>query len=161
MNSRLNDFLHHLKFERNYSPLTIDAYQRDLNGFYAFLQGKDKTLAASTPQDIKLWLKKLHSQLHSAGNVKKEISELFSLMINHHFEQKKVKNPSCKLKMEKLALTTYEKKILDAHLINLESFVENIKRDKKRTPPKTKEQNVILWGMGNYASIIRDGLYAG
>lgn len=103
MNSRLNDFLHHLKFERNYSPLTIDAYQRDLNGFYAFLQGKDKTLAASTPQDIKLWLKKLHSQGINPKSIQRKLSTVKSFFRYLLSNDIITKDPSYAIKAPKAA----------------------------------------------------------
>ncbi len=78
MSSELNNFLHHLKFERNYSDLTIDAYQRDLHGFDVFLQSKDKALSESSSQEIKLWLKTLHSQGISPKSIQRKLSAVKS-----------------------------------------------------------------------------------
>ena len=41
MNQQLYDFLEHLNYEKNYSPRTIDSYQRDIEKFYNFLLHED------------------------------------------------------------------------------------------------------------------------
>ncbi|WP_440683871.1 tyrosine recombinase XerC [Cysteiniphilum halobium] len=103
MTQELSDFLHHLKFERNYSDLTIDAYQRDLNRFYAFLHNKDKKLVTSTPQDIKLWLKTLHSQGISPKSIQRKLSAIksfFRYLLNNEIM---TEDPSYAIKAPKAA----------------------------------------------------------
>ena len=78
MNQALNAFLHHLKFERNYATLTTEAYARDLSVFCTFLQNKNNTLTQTTAQDIKLWLKTLHSQGLSAKSIQRKLSAVKS-----------------------------------------------------------------------------------
>ncbi|MCR4880060.1 MAG: tyrosine recombinase XerC [Bacilli bacterium] len=41
MNKQLRDFLYHLETDRNYSPKTIENYQRDIEKFYRFLLEED------------------------------------------------------------------------------------------------------------------------
>lgn len=41
MNKYEAEFLDHLQYERNYSPMTIDSYRRDIDKFCAFLVSED------------------------------------------------------------------------------------------------------------------------
>lgn len=41
MNKQILDFLDYLQLERNYSPLTVDSYARDIEKFYRFLLKED------------------------------------------------------------------------------------------------------------------------
>ena len=41
MNKYEAEFLNHLSFDRNYSPMTIDSYRRDIDKFCAFLSKED------------------------------------------------------------------------------------------------------------------------
>lgn len=103
MDQHLSAFLSHLKFERNYADLTISAYQRDLLSFCAFLSKKNQSLSQSTNQEIKLWLKTLHSQGISAKSIQRKLSALKSCF--HYFITNEVINddPSCGIKAPKAA----------------------------------------------------------
>jgi len=99
-------------------------------------------------------------QKNSDKNIKEEINELLSSHVNYYFAQGKSEKVSLSLK--KISLTSSEEKLLQAHLINLNSFVNNIEMDqKKRTNAnKTYRQTVLFWGHSQYSKLVEETLAA-
>ena len=76
----IHSFLTYLTIERRYSPLTVDAYQRDLFEFCAFLHVDPEQLQPNdvTDDDIKEWLISLLDNNISPRSVRRKLSSLRS-----------------------------------------------------------------------------------
>ncbi len=79
--SHIEKFLEYIAVEKKYSPLTVDGYRRDLEGFCAFL-GVDKENfdpTAVDDADVKQWIVYLIDVRHQKPrSVRREISGLHS-----------------------------------------------------------------------------------
>jgi integrase/recombinase XerC len=56
MNRAEKEYLDYLQYQRLYSPLTIKAYTRDLDSFFAYLSGEGVDFATVSPQVIRNYL---------------------------------------------------------------------------------------------------------
>ena len=76
----LQGFLNYLEFERRYSPLTLNAYHKDLEQFFLFLESDyDIHMEASiTDQMIRSWLAHLMDKGLSSKSVNRKISSIKS-----------------------------------------------------------------------------------
>ena len=74
--------------------------------------------------------------------------------INMYFEEEKTEKLSLALK--KVSLTSAEEKLLQAHLVNLNSFVKNIEMDqgRRRRSDKTYKKTVLFWGHSQYSKLV-------
>jgi integrase/recombinase XerD len=81
MNIRLQQFLHHLKFERGYSPNTLIAYERDLLQFKAYLEGLGgPTIETLTPEELDDFVEVLQGQGHKSATVARKVASLRALL---------------------------------------------------------------------------------
>ncbi len=77
MNTQLQQFLHHLKFERGYSPNTLEAYERDLLQFQAFLEDVGvPTLQMVTPAELDNFIESLQARGHKSATVARKVAAL-------------------------------------------------------------------------------------
>jgi integrase/recombinase XerD len=77
MNKQLQQFLHHLKFERGYSPNTLVAYERDLLQFKAFLEGLGgPTIVSLGPEELDDFVEALQVQGHKSATVARKVASL-------------------------------------------------------------------------------------
>ncbi|MCD6415349.1 MAG: tyrosine recombinase XerC [Planctomycetes bacterium] len=60
MNEVVDQFLHRLSVERNYSVNTVRAYAGDLAEFAGFLQGRDRRVQDADVRDVRAFLATLH-----------------------------------------------------------------------------------------------------
>lgn len=76
----LQGFLNYLEFERRYSPLTLNAYHKDLEQFFLFLESdyEIKMEASITDQMIRSWLAHLMDKGLSSKSVNRKISSIKS-----------------------------------------------------------------------------------
>jgi preprotein translocase subunit SecF len=101
--------------------------------------------------------------INSKNSIKEEVKEMFTTMVNGHFEEAKFNDSkSFEIKVQKLSLTNDEQKILNAHLVNLESFFNSVKKNRTLNPIKEKtcEQKVVIWGLSQYSDLINGALSA-
>jgi len=71
-------FLSYLKHEKNYSDLTIKAYQTDLKSFESFLQDQHKSFTEVQTKDIRHWLMHLSDKKLSERTINRKIATLKS-----------------------------------------------------------------------------------
>lgn len=75
-----DSFLDYLRYERNYSPRTVQCYQDDLNAFEEFCKSLDEQLAwECVDQDvIRQWMVSMMEQGHKETSVNRRLSALRS-----------------------------------------------------------------------------------
>ncbi len=80
MNAAINNFLHYIRLELNLSPLTVDAYEGDLQQWEQFLTGGNEELdvASVTTSDIRAWLVQLSKHGHSQRTLRRKVQALRS-----------------------------------------------------------------------------------
>lgn len=100
------------------------------------------------------------STINAPVNLKEEAREIFNSLVNQYFTQEVQK--TSELKIQKMWLTVDEEKVLNSHLINLESFFKSVKQSRKTKPvaEKTCEQRVVVWATTNYSELITGALRA-
>jgi integrase/recombinase XerD len=91
MDSLLQQFLHHLKYERGYAPNTLAAYERDLSQFHTYLEevqlatsATQATLNATeehnvafdelTPEDLEGYLSALQTRDYKSATVARKVA---------------------------------------------------------------------------------------
>lgn len=75
----LNQFLDYLKYELNRSPLTLDAYKRDISQFCEWISPNDPEgtdFASVTSSDIRTWLASLARSGEKARTLRRKIISL-------------------------------------------------------------------------------------
>jgi integrase/recombinase XerC len=75
----IEQFIQYLQFEKRFSPLTVTAYQKDLNQFLVFLAISESELLTVTHQQVRSWMVKLMDQGNEAKTINRKISSLRSL----------------------------------------------------------------------------------
>lgn len=74
----LEDFIHYLRFEKRFSPYTVNAYQKDLDQFLVFLNQSDTEFGNVTYQHVRAWIVDLMDQGNEARTINRKISSLRS-----------------------------------------------------------------------------------
>jgi integrase/recombinase XerD len=71
----IREFLHHLNFERGYSPHTLAAYERDLLQFQTFLDELGSPAAEDlTPEDLEGYIALLQAQDYKSSTVARKVA---------------------------------------------------------------------------------------
>ncbi|MEG2457960.1 MAG: site-specific integrase, partial [Bacilli bacterium] len=73
----INNFLDYIKFEKNYSELTIKSYKQDLESFVSFLSNKEITSIKN--EDIKEYINYISKKGLSSSSISRNISSIKSL----------------------------------------------------------------------------------
>ncbi len=71
-------FLDYLIKEKNYSPLTLKAYQKDLSDFEIFLKNNNQNFTSADSKHIRLWLSTLTEQQLADKTINRKIAALKS-----------------------------------------------------------------------------------
>ena len=115
MNKDLENFIKYLNTELNYSILTIDNYQRDINAFFEYLNNFNIKYNAITKQDVINYLKFLDECKLSNATISRHLSSLrtfYNYLVNHNIIKtnpfNRVSNPK---KEKKLPTYLYEDEI--------------------------------------------------
>lgn len=76
----INEFLHYLKFEKNYAANTLLAYQQDLTQFFDFQQQNfpAKNILALQPDDLELYVLQLDQTQQKRDSISRHVSVLRS-----------------------------------------------------------------------------------
>ncbi|HEY1063476.1 MAG TPA: tyrosine-type recombinase/integrase [Daejeonella sp.] len=74
----IEQFIQYLQFEKRFSPLTVIAYQKDLNQFLVFLALSESELLIVTHQQVRSWMVALMDQGNEAKTINRKISSLRS-----------------------------------------------------------------------------------
>ena len=80
LDPNIQAFIDYLQFERRYSPLTVENYQRDILQFSLWLtkQEPQTTLDAAHEFQIHQWVSKLHREGLSSSSLQRKLSSLRS-----------------------------------------------------------------------------------
>jgi hypothetical protein len=104
-----------------------------------------------------IWL----SDINRQENVKEEVKEMFTSLVNQYFEKDTMKNSETRthFKVQKMWLTKDEEMVLKSHMAVLEGFFLGVKEARRSQPQKEKtcEQRVVIWGFSQYSDLI-DGV---
>lgn len=109
--------------------------------------------------NIKSW----NETINCTENIKAEVRELFTSMVNEFFaDDIKKKEEYKELKIKKIWLTSDEEKVLKNHLLSLDNFFKQIQSNRKKFPIKerTHEQKVVFWGVSEYGKLLEGILEA-
>lgn len=74
----IEQFIQYLQFEKRFSPLTVTAYQKDLDQFLVFLALSESELLIVTHQQVRSWMVALMDQGNEAKTINRKISSLRS-----------------------------------------------------------------------------------
>ncbi len=104
------------------------------------------------------------SEVNSKENIKEEVKELFTSLVNQYFKKDldKQKSLGPQLKMQKMWLTRDEDILLKSHMAGLESFFTSVKQARTQNPQreKTCEQRIVIWGLSQYSDLVDGALRA-
>ena len=123
MDTHFQDYLTMLRVERNVSPRTLEAYQRDLNQYLSFINDKDiSNLSEISQMHIRDYIRILNNN----GLAASSISRIFSSIRSYHkylsAEQIVTENPTLVLNSPKIP-----KKLPEVLMANeIESIIEAI-----------------------------------
>ncbi|KUP07101.1 recombinase XerC [Bacillus coahuilensis p1.1.43] len=94
MNEEIQSFLQYLQIEKNYSPLTIQHYQLDLNDFVRFMQKEGiNNMVDIEYLDARLYLTDLYDKKYARSTVSRKVSSLKSFYKFLTKEDKLDENP--------------------------------------------------------------------
>ena len=117
MNKDLESFIKYLNTELNYSKLTINNYQRDINDFFEYLNNFNIKYNDITKPDVINYLKFLDECKLSNATISRHLSSLrtfYNYLVNHNVIKtnpfNRVSNPK---KEKKLPTYLYEDEIRD------------------------------------------------
>jgi len=97
--------------------------------------------------------------INSKENVKEEVKELFSTLVNQYFKEEiPEQGGHQQLKVQKVNLTKDELTTLKSHLLSIENFISDVRRRRlsKPTGEKTFEQKVLIMGYAPYDDLTRE-----
>jgi hypothetical protein len=96
--------------------------------------------------------------LKNKDNLKDEVKEIFSSMVNLHFREDKGEQ----IKLKKIWLTRDEKKMVESKFNEIESFFNQILESRKKLPRKenTCEKEIFVWGVTPYSEVVNNLLDA-
>ena len=93
MSELVDQFLHFLSSERNYSENTIDAYATDLGQFLNFLEGRGVSVTDAGTRDVRGYLAKLRAQGLGRSTVARRLAAIRSFYKYLHQLGEISKNP--------------------------------------------------------------------
>jgi integrase/recombinase XerC len=92
------EFIAHLKYEKNCSPLTLKSYGRDLDEFFAYLQGDRSVLELEVQEIDHITIRDFLAHLAKRGNKKssmaRKLATLRSFFRYLHRQGRIMKNPA-------------------------------------------------------------------
>ena len=89
--NKLDEFLHHLKFDLNYSDFTVKAYKQDIKTLYKFLGSEDYDLKTI---DVNLVRNYLSNQIEDGVSKRTLVRRLAAF--RHYFSFLEKQKNSCK-----------------------------------------------------------------
>lgn len=96
------EFLRHLRVEQGRSPLTVEAYRRDLEAYAAFITGGKPEVFSPTDiatNDIRVWLAELSRQNMTQTTVKRKLQSLRAFFRFLHKRGAIAADPSAPIEM--------------------------------------------------------------
>lgn len=97
------------------------------------------------------------SNINHQNNVKQELNEICTTMVNDSFAPENIKT---EMAINKIEMTYEEETNFLRYLSQLESYLHEIKEKHQREATKTKicEKRVFLWGYTDYSTLIHGSL---
>ena len=88
LDPNLQSFVNYLQFERRYSLLTVENYQRDILQFMSWLSSQEPVVALDDTQEfhVRMWIAKLHREGLKSHSLQRKLSSLrgyFRYQIKH------------------------------------------------------------------------------
>lgn len=124
----VTDFLHHLRFEKRYSPHTLTAYQKDIDRFRIYLSNdyNISEINVVTHFHIRGWLALMKGENNTARTLNRKLSSLSAFFKYLRKMGYIDKNPIRKLHSQRLPerLPTYMKETETEHLLEEVQFSE-------------------------------------
>ena len=101
----IEQFLHYIKFEKRYSALTIQAYEKDLTNFFEFVSEKFHVFEPQKTdyKMIRKWIVKLMNDGNSTRSVQRKISTLKTFYRYQQREGTIETNPTVKIIVPKMS----------------------------------------------------------
>lgn len=128
---RLTEFLHYLRFEKRYAPLTLLAYQNDLKQFrdYIFTQYEITDIAAVTHFHIRGWLAGMKDEGLAARSLNRKMSSLSAFYLFLRKNGFADKNPVRQLHAQRLPerLPVFLKETETDRLLDVVEFAPGFK----------------------------------
>lgn len=129
MEKKINNFLEHLKYERNYSENTIMNYEKELKKYNQYLIEHNINYQKITREEIRTYLKYLDDLKYKNSSISRNVSTIRSfyeyLVLKKVLESnvwKQIKNPKVKRKIPNFLTTMELEKIFSSQ--NLETPYE-------------------------------------
>ena len=97
----LENYLKHLKYEKNYSTDTIDSYHSDILEYLTYLEEENKDYLTIKYQDIKYYLIYLNEKKNNSATISRKISALrsfYKYLVNQSYL---MNNPLLSVKLPK------------------------------------------------------------
>ena len=97
----LENYLKHLKYEKNYSTDTIDSYHSDILEYLTYLEEENKDYLTIKYQDIKYYLIYLNEKKNNSATISRKISALrsfYKYLVNQSYL---LNNPFLSVKLPK------------------------------------------------------------
>ena len=97
----LENYLKHLKYEKNYSTDTIDSYHSDILEYLTYLEKENKDYLTIKYQDIKYYLIYLNEKKNNSATISRKISALrsfYKYLVNQSYL---LNNPFLSVKLPK------------------------------------------------------------
>jgi integrase/recombinase XerC len=98
LRERAAEFLDHLKYQKNYSLLTVNSYSRDLEEFHAYLKGEQAVLDLDLQQIDHITIRDFLAHLAAKGNKKssmaRKLATIRSFFRYMHRQGLILKNPA-------------------------------------------------------------------
>ena len=97
----LENYLKHLKYEKNYSTDTIDSYHSDILEYLTYLEEENKDYLTIKYQDIKYYLIYLNEKKNNSATISRKISALrsfYKYLVNQSYL---MNNPFLSVKLPK------------------------------------------------------------
>ena len=148
MNKAEQEYLNYLSYERGYSPLTIDAYQRDIDKFFVFLNDVTLSFSDVKKQTVRTYLQKEIGRGVSARSCQRRMSALrgfYSYCCKYHY-----------VSINPFALAHAPKKAIRyPKALSIEEVEKLFDANAKRTDPlKIRDQAILelLYASGMRAS---------
>ncbi len=88
MIKEVDEFINHLRLDLRYSDMTIDAYSRDINNFYAFIFEKGKDINEVDKNIVRDYLEKLLKENRARQTISRHMSSLrhfYRFLVKHSY----------------------------------------------------------------------------
>ena len=98
------------------------------------------------------------SHFNAQGHIKDEARELFVSLVNQYYKELNLTGKSnYLLNLRKISFSPQELLIFNSYLEKIEQFITTVEKKERINPDnenKTGEKKVVIWGHGDYSSLV-------